>query len=150
MLRRQLGCRFAGGIQSARALTAALRCSGSAPTIHDHSDAFERPLTVPEQLLLEDQKLRTVSGIVPGKMFMRHWAAGEQATISIVNRIVSITTSFGIMIWAVGFAGFGLSTYTAIHCMMGVFLLMWFVLHTHYLWLVPVLLSLLTAQIVLN
>jgi hypothetical protein len=137
-------------LPTTRIVALSLRHSGSSPTFHDHSDAFSRPLTVPEQLSLEDQKLRTVSGVVPGKLFMRHWVAGEQATISIVNRAVSVFTSFGILLWAVGFSGFGLSSMTAIHAMLGVYLLMWFVMHTHFLWLIPVFLSLVTAQIALN
>ena len=131
-------------------IACAMRFGGHAPTIHDHSGSFTRPLTVDENLALEDQKLRTVSGIVPGKLFMRHWVAGEQATISIVNRMLSIATSFGIMIWAVGFSGFGISTYTAAHAAFGVYLVMWIVMHTHMLWLIPLFLGLTTAQILLN
>ena len=148
MLRRQLAKPLTRS--STSGVATAMRFGGHSPTDHDHSASFGRQLTVEEQLALEDQKLRTVSGIVPGKLFMRHWVAGEQATVSIVNRFLSIFTSFGIMIWAVGFSGFGLSTYTAAHAAFGVYLLMWFVMHTHMLWLIPVFLGLTTAQILLN
>ncbi len=131
-------------------LATPVRSSSSSPTFHDHTDAFSRPLTAQEQLSLEEQSLRTVSGVVPGKLFMRHWVAGEQATVSIVNRLMSVVTSFGILIWAAGYSGFGLSSYTAIHAMVGVNLMMWVVMHTHMLWLIPVFLGLTTAQILLN
>src|SRR5688572_13094397 len=76
------------------------RFASHSATHHDHSSAFASPLTREESIHLDSQKHRTVSGVVPGKVFMRHWTAGEQATISIYNRAISLVVSAAIVLGA--------------------------------------------------
>jgi len=127
-----------------------VRFGSHGPTTHDQSAAFSRPLTVEESMALEDQKNRTVSAIVPGKMFMRHFVMAEQSTVSIVNRALSLVASLGFIAWGVWFSDYGITTISAVHVSIGVSLAAWFILHTHMLWLLPVFLGLTTLQILFN
>lgn len=116
---------------AAAALTTAARFGGHAPTVHDQSGLFARALTVDEQLALEDQKHRTVSGVVPGKMFLRHWTAAEQSTVSILNRVLSIIVTLGIVLWAGAYSSLGFNGMNAVHAAALMFLWGWLGLHTH-------------------
>lgn len=127
-----------------------VRHGGGGPTQHDHSHIFSRSLTQEESIALEDQKKRTVSSVVPGKLFMRHWIAAEQSTVSIVNRALSLAVTLGIFVWASGYAGLGVNGLNAWHVVLMTFLANWIVLHTHMLWIAPVLLGAATAQILFN
>mmetsp|Transcript_53885 Transcript_53885/g.61912 ORF Transcript_53885/g.61912 Transcript_53885/m.61912 type:complete len:153 (+) Transcript_53885:43-501(+) len=137
-----------------------LRCSAAPMAVswrfsggvshHDHTHAFSRPLTPEESIALEDQKKRTVSGIVPGKLFMRHWTAAEQSTVSIVNRVVSLIVTLGIFIWATGYASLGYNGLNAWHVAILATLANWIVLHTHMLWLYPIMLGVTLAQLLFN
>lgn len=91
----------------------ALRFGGHGPTVHDHSASFSRALTPEEKIALSDQSHRTVSSVVPGKLFMRHWLAGEQATVSIVNRTLSLFVTLGLFVWASGYSGLGWNSLSA-------------------------------------
>lgn len=84
---------------------------------------------------VDEQANRTVSGMVPGKLFMRHWIANEQATESIVNRIVSLGITAGVIVWASVYASSGpfaclSSAHFALLALIGIFL----PLHTHHNW----------------
>lgn len=126
------------------------RWGGGNNKVYDHSDAFSRRLTPEESIALEDQKHRTVSSVVPGKLFLRHWTAAEQSTVSIVNRVLSLLVTLGIFVWASGYAGLGLNGLNAWHCIVGVFLSCWLVLHTHEMWLIPAILGLAALQVLFN
>ena len=111
---------------------------GHSPTIHDRSSLFSTPLTVDDKLNLEDQKNRTVSGVVPGKMFMRHWIAGEQSTISVANRAVSLSLSFMIIL-AAGFyweRGTSVVNWTTVASL--VFVGGFLAAHTHMMIIIPI------------
>jgi hypothetical protein len=137
-------------VSSSSAVTMGLRFGGHGPTEHDHSQSFSRALTPEENFALLDQKRRPVSSVVPGKLFMRHWTAAEQSTVSIVNRALSIAVTVGIFIWACGYSGLGVNGLNAWHVAGIVFLANWLVLHTHLLWLYPAMLSVVAAQLLLN
>lgn len=148
MLRRALPSKL--GIVSASSYSFARRYGGHGPTEHDHTHAFSRPLTATENFALLDQKRRPVSGIVPGKLFMRHWIAAEQSTVSIVNRALSIAVTLGIFVWACGYSGMGWNGLNAWHVGCALFLGNWLVLHTHMMWLFPAMLFVVAAQLLLN
>lgn len=98
---------------------------------YDHSHVFTRALTEAETAGLNAQKHRTVSGVVPGKLFMRHWIAGEQAAVSIVNRTLSIAVTAGLGLWAAFDYNKGCTHYSAIHLMIYTFAAVFLVIHVH-------------------
>lgn len=133
-------------------LVTAARCGHSGgPTHHDHSKIFTRPLSVEEQAVLDTQiNHRTVSSITPGKLFMRHWTAAEQSTVSIVNRLLSMVVTLSIFIWACGYSTLGYNGLNAWHIVLLAFFCNWMVLHTHMLWLFPAMLAVVTLQVLFN
>lgn len=99
---------------------------------YNHGASMSRPLTEDDGAILQAQKNRTVSGIVPGKLFMRHWLAGEQATVSIYNRVFSLIVTWLLVMWAGAYASNGgFKVYsmemTFVYAMFAFFM----VLHTH-------------------
>ena len=104
---------------------------GGGSQTFDHSASFSRPLTPDEQAALDAQKNRTVNKVVPGKVFMRHFIAAEQSTVSIENRVMSLILSGGIMLAFSVYSGVGLSTYNAALGFFFVFFMNFLVLHTH-------------------
>ena len=92
---------------------------------------FSRPLTETEQAQFALQKNRTVNKVVPGKLFMRHFIAAEQSTVSIENRTMSIIVCVALILGCSVYADCGLTTYNAALGFAFVFLMNFFVLHTH-------------------
>jgi hypothetical protein len=130
MLRRQLNTSRA--TLSCGALVAKRFGGGDSSAEYDHSGAFARPLSGNETAILKKQKNRTVSGIVPGKLFMRHWIAAEQATVSIYNRGLSIAATIAIILAAgVYSTSNSWTTESAIPLMGLVYFAYFMVVHTH-------------------
>lgn len=122
-------------VQPAAAL-ASFRFAGGAPTHHDHSGSFSRPLTAEEQLAMNDVKNRTVSKIVPGKLFMRHWIATEQSTYSIALRAVFLTAIGVTGIYFGLYSGSGYSNLSWLQFAFAVAVANYVVLHTtHPVWM---------------
>ncbi|KAG8345731.1 hypothetical protein ERJ75_001004800 [Trypanosoma vivax] len=120
-------------------------------TRHDFTGIFSRPLTMEEEVALkQQQEHRPVSAVVPGKVFMRHWIAGEQATLSVVNRVVSGFVTVCLILWSCGYAALGCGGYTCAHVAGWMFMAYWFVLQTHVTALVPVFAALGLFQLLLN
>ena len=112
------------------ALAMSLRFAGGAPTTHDHSGSFTRALTAEEQLVMEDVKNRTVSKVVPGKLFMRHWIATEQSTYSITLRAAFLTGIAFAGIYFSVYAGAGFTSVSWVHFAIAVAAANYMVLHT--------------------
>ena len=124
MLRRRCGTSLTSTFQK--------RFGGGGPVKnYDHSASFSRQLTASESEALAQQKNRTVSSVIPGKLFMRHWLAGEQATVSIFNRGVSLGVTAGLVLWATFSFGNGNSNYSAVQMMCYTTFCLFLVLHTH-------------------
>ena len=113
------------------ATLSALRFSVDTSKTYDHSASFSRGLTAKEDEAVAALKNRTVSGIVPGKLFMRHWIAGEQATVSIYNRALSLIVTFGLILWAGSYSTLGFNTESAVAMQLAVFFAIFLVVHTH-------------------
>eukprot|EP00758_Cryptobia_borreli_P010434 Tbor_TRINITY_DN5567_c1_g1::TRINITY_DN5567_c1_g1_i1::g.13330::m.13330 len=113
------------------------RFGGGAPTHHDHSGCFTRPLTMDEQSSMNSVLNRTVSGIVPGKMFMRHWIVTEQSSFSIVYRAVWFTVVL-LVVGSTGlYSGAGINSQSWTQMATFLFLLSYIILHTHNRMLAP-------------
>ena len=99
---------------------------------YDHSGAFARPLGGSETEALIAQKNRTVSGVVPGKVFMRHWISAEQATVSIYNRGLSVMFTIALILLAGVYSTTNSwSTESALPMMGLVYFAYFMVVHTH-------------------
>ncbi|KAH9597906.1 hypothetical protein LSM04_005923 [Trypanosoma melophagium] len=133
------------------ALTMALRNGHHAQTHHDFSNCFTRKLTPEEEVALRlQQEDRKVSAVVPGKMFMRHWIAAEQSTVSVVNRVMSGIIAVFLMLWACCYATLGYNGHNCAHVAGWTFIAYWVVLHTHCMTLIPVFITLALAQLLFN
>ncbi|RNF04264.1 hypothetical protein TraAM80_05400 [Trypanosoma rangeli] len=151
MLRRV----FPASISVARcalpALSGALRHVHQKQTQHDFSECFLRKLTEEEEEALRTlQDRRPISAVVPGKMFMRHWIAAEQSTVSVVNRAISGIISICLIIWSCGYATLGYNGHSCAHLAGWFFVAYWLFLHTHHVALIPLFLSLSVLQLVVN
>jgi len=81
------------------ALSMAARYGGGNNRTYDFSGMFKRELTTDEKVALDAQNNRVVTTCVPGKLFMVHWIAAEQASFSITFRgIITIALMFGIFL----------------------------------------------------
>ena len=116
---------------AARVVLGAARFAVDTTKVYDHSASFSRALSESEQVALDAQKNRTVSAIVPGKLFMRHFLAGEQATISIYNRGMSVLVTFALILGAGCYAGLGANTESVVPLAAFAFFVNFLVLHTH-------------------
>ncbi|EKF98475.1 hypothetical protein TCSYLVIO_010627 [Trypanosoma cruzi] len=133
------------------ALTAALRHGHHAQTRHDFSGCFLRKLTREEEESLRVlQDNRPVSAVVPGKLFMRHWIAAEQSTVSVVNRVMSGIISVCLMLWSCGYATLGYNGHNCAHVAGWIFIAFWLVLHTHCMAMIPLFSLIALMQLVLN
>lgn len=132
------------------AISMAVRAAHHKPTTHDWSQMWSHPLTAEEAEVVAEQSHRTVSGVVPGEMFMRHWIVAEQSTVSVVNRVISGMIAVFTMIWAAGYATLGYNGHNAAHVAGWAFIGYWLVLHTHRMWLAPTFLALAFAELILN
>ncbi|EKF27580.1 hypothetical protein MOQ_008691, partial [Trypanosoma cruzi marinkellei] len=151
MLRRVFPVSCAAMRGPTLALTAALRHGHHAQTQHDFSGCFTRKLTREEEESLRVlQDNRPVSAVVPGKLFMRHWIAAEQSTVSVVNRVMSGIISVCLMLWSCGYATLGYNGHNCSHVAGWIFIAFWLVLHTHCMALIPIFSVLALMQLVLN
>lgn len=96
-------------------LLGAIRTAHHKPTVHDWSNIWSRPLETKDCEAINLQKNRTVSAVVPGEMFMRHWIAAEQSTYSVADRVVSGMILVVCMVWAAGYATLGYNSHTCAH-----------------------------------
>ncbi|XQJ25850.1 hypothetical protein NXY56_001794 [Leishmania guyanensis] len=128
----------------------AARTSFHKPTTHDWSQILPQHVTAEARAALQAQSHRTVSAVVPGKMFMRHWIVAEQSTVSVVNRVISGMIAVFTMIWAAGYATLGYNGHNSAHTAGWFFIAYWLVLHTHMMWLAPMMLGLALLQLALN
>jgi hypothetical protein len=97
----------------------------------DHSASFSRKLTESEAEALAAQKYRVVPGFVPGKLFMRHWVAGEQATVSIYNRGISVAVTALLVLGAGLYSTSAFHTESAWPFIFAAYFTYFLVLHTH-------------------
>ncbi|KAG5509477.1 hypothetical protein JKF63_06788 [Porcisia hertigi] len=132
------------------AFSMATRTSSHKPTTHDWSKILPQNMTAEAHAALQEQSHRTVSGVVPGKMFMRHWIVAEQSTVSVVNRVISGMVAIFTMIWASGYATLGYNGHNSAHVAGWIFIAYWLVLHTHIMWLAPAMLGLALLELFLN
>ena len=123
MFRRRVPTCFEGAIQK--------RFGGGAGKSFHHEGSMGRAMNPFEGEALHNQTNRSVSKVIPGKLFMRHWMAGEQATVSIFNRGISIAVTAGMVLYGTFLYGNGNSQYSAIHMWLYVFMCTFLVLHTH-------------------
>lgn len=86
------------------ALVMPQRHSAGKVVVFDHSSCYEHRPSAADSAAVAAQQHRVVNGYVPGKLFMRHWIAGEQSAVSIGNRIISLAVTFAL-IWAAGAYG---------------------------------------------
>lgn len=149
MFRRVLPSATASFVALSPLCTAA-RGAHHKPTTHDWSQIFEHPLSEVEKAELASQMNRSVSSVVPGEMFMRHWIAAEQSTVSVVNRVISGMIAVFTMIWAAGYATLGYNGHNCAHTAGWMFIAYWLVLHTHIMWLAPAFLALGFLELLLN
>eukprot|EP00796_Vickermania_ingenoplastis_P009058 gene9058-6356_t len=132
MLRRQSALPKA--VVSSCALLQALRTAHHKPTVHDWSNIWSKTPSVEEQAAINSQAHRTVSAVVPGELFMRHWIAAEQSTMSVANRVISGMIIVVGMVWAAGYATLGYNSHNSAHVAGWFFLALFFtILHTHNL-----------------
>ncbi|RNF26979.1 uncharacterized protein Tco025E_00784 [Trypanosoma conorhini] len=133
------------------ALSGALRHGHHRLTQHDFSECFSRKLSSEEEEALQIlQEHRPVSAVVPGKMFMRHWIAAEQSTVSVVNRVISGIISVCLMIWSCGYATLGYNGHGCAHLAGWFFIAYWLILHTHCMALFPFFATIAVLQLVVN
>jgi uncharacterized membrane protein YozB (DUF420 family) len=131
MLRRQVATSSRVAV-SCGSLVAKRFGGGDSSVEYDHSGAFARPLSGHESEILKAQKNRTVSGVVPGKVFMRHWISAEQATVSIYNRGLSVAVTIALILLGGVYATTNSwSTETALPLMGFVYFTYFMVVHTH-------------------
>ncbi|AAZ12423.1 uncharacterized protein TEOVI_000849000 [Trypanosoma equiperdum] len=120
-------------------------------TRHDFSNVFSRSLTEEEmKALQQQQEYRPVSAVVPGKLFMRHWIAGEQATESVVDRVISGFVFVCFMLWGCGFATLGFNGNSCAHTAVLVFIAYWLYLQTHCRLLISALATLAVLHLIVN
>lgn len=132
-------------------LTTAMRTAYHKPTVHDWSQIWShQPLTAEETAKVQAEANRTVSAVVPGEMFMRHWIVTEQSTVSVVNRVLSGIIVVFAMIWAAGYATLGYNGHNCAHTAGWAFIAYWIVFHTHQVWLAPTFLTLAFVELLLN
>ncbi|KAG5505196.1 hypothetical protein JIQ42_04384 [Leishmania sp. Namibia] len=148
MLRRVTLPLCAIGAVSGR--STAVRAAHHKPTTHDWSQILPQHMTAEARATLQAQSHRTVSAVVPGKLFMRHWIAAEQSTVSVVNRVISGMIAVFTMIWAAGYATLGYNGHNCAHVAGWIFIAYWLVLHTHMMWLAPAMLALAILELALN
>lgn len=119
---------------SGMSLQCAQRYAHHKPTVHDWSQIWRHTPSAEEQSAIQSQSHRTVSAVVPGEMFMRHWIAAEQSTMSVANRVISGMIIVVGMVWAAGFGTLGYNGHNCAHTAGWFFLAAFFViLHTHNL-----------------
>lgn len=112
----------------------AMRSLHHKPTKHDWSMIWANRPTKADQDAIESQMRRTVSAVVPGEMFMRHWIAAEQSTMSVANRVISGMIIVVCMVWAAGYATLGYNSHTCAHVAGWIFLATYLVvLYSHQL-----------------
>ncbi|KAL7700361.1 hypothetical protein N2W54_003639 [Lotmaria passim] len=128
----------------------AARTAYHKPTTHDWSQILPQNMSDEVRAALQAQSHRTVSGVVPGEMFMRHWIAAEQSTVSVVNRVISGMIAVFTMLWAAGYATLGYNGHNSAHVAGWMFIAYWLILHTHMLWLAPTFLGLALLELLLN
>lgn len=110
--------RFALGIARRAAcapllVSCALRSSHSGPTHHDHSACFERELSAQEKIAFDAMvEHRPVSAVVPGKLFMRHFFAGEMTAHSIIGRMIGWVMAIGLISFSALYSGMGITSYS--------------------------------------
>ncbi|GET87173.1 hypothetical protein, conserved [Leishmania tarentolae] len=139
-----------GTSPSLSALRTAARTGSHKPTTHDWSKILPQYMPAEARAVLQAQSHRTVSAVVPGKMFMRHWIVAEQSTVSVVNRVISGMVAVFTMIWAAGYATLGYNGHNSAHVAGWIFIAYWVVLHTHIMWLAPTMLGLALLELALN
>ncbi|KAG5483390.1 hypothetical protein LSCM1_04938 [Leishmania martiniquensis] len=139
-----------GTIGALSGLSTAVRAGHHTPTTHDWSQILPQHMTAEARAAVQAQGHRTVSAVVPGKMFMRHWIVAEQSTVSVVNRVISGMIAVFTMIWAAGYATLGYNGNNCAHVAGWMFIAYWLVLHTHMMWLAPTLLGLAVLELALN
>ncbi|KAK7198521.1 hypothetical protein NESM_000813800 [Novymonas esmeraldas] len=132
------------------AFSMAARTAYHKPTTHDWSHILPQQMTADARAALQAQSHRTVSAVVPGEMFMRHWIVAEQSTVSVVNRVLSGMIAVFTMIWAAGYATLGYNGHNSAHVAGWMFIAYWLVLHTHMMWLAPTMLGLAILELLLN
>lgn len=113
MLRR-LSSR-SSGLAACSSIQYTLRSAHHKPTVHDWSHIWSQPPTREEQTAISLQNNRTVSAVVPGEMFMRHWIAAEQSTYSVSNRVISGMIIVVCMVWAAAYSTLGYNAHTCAH-----------------------------------
>ncbi len=127
---------FASPVATARPF-AALRCGGGSGkrAALDHSASFTHELEPELAAKVAAQTNRTVPSFVPGKLFMRHWIAGVQASESIVNRIMSLAVTFAVVVYGAVYAtGGGLQGLSAAPFVAFAFFGVFIFYHTHVPW----------------
>lgn len=113
------------------ALVIAARYGGGNNKTYDYSSMFKRELTEEEQVQLAAQKNRTVTHCVPGKGFMAHWIAAEQASWSITFRgIITIAFLFAIM-YGSGVVSDNISIYSWVQAFLLVYFVLFAAMHYH-------------------
>ncbi|KPI83939.1 hypothetical protein ABL78_7019 [Leptomonas seymouri] len=132
------------------AFSMAARTAHHKPTTHDWSHIFPQNMSPEASAALKAQSRRTVSAVVPGEMFMRHWIVAEQSTLSVVNRVISGIIAVCTMIWAAGYATLGYNGHNSAHVAGWMFVAYWLVLHTHMMWLLPAGVGMALLQLILN
>nr|CCC91470.1 conserved hypothetical protein [Trypanosoma congolense IL3000] len=126
MLRRALPLANMGVRCALTTSGVSLRHSHHKTTHHDFSDVFARQLTSEEaEAFRRQQEKRTVSSVVPGKMFMRHWIPAEQATDSVVDRVLSGFVFVCFMLWGCAYATLGFNGSSCAQMSFLVFLTYW-------------------------
>lgn len=102
------------------------------PTTHDWSEMWSHSPSKLEQQYIQNEHNRTVSAVVPGEMFMRHWIAAEQSTMSVANRVISGMIIVVCMVWAAGYATLGYNSHTCAHMAGWIFVVSYLVvLYSH-------------------
>ena len=115
---------------------------GGAHAAVNHAASMTGHITAEQQAAIDAQAHRTVSSYVPGKMFMRHWLAGAQATESIYNRILSLGLTGALVVYGAVYAAGGTSGDLSVAHMTAFALLVLFVpVHTHHNWHAGVLIA---------
>lgn len=135
MLRRNFSAVAAlkGTFHGAAAMQLRFGGGSDNPSKYDNSHTFSRSLSAEEQQLFAAQTHnRPVNAIVPGKMFMRHFIAGEQATVSVYNRAISWAVTFFLVFGGSLYVpmGFG-SDQGTMQTSMAVLFATFIITHTH-------------------
>lgn len=114
MLRRQGSVTKVAAVALA-SLHASIRSAHHKPTTHDWAPIWTHTPSAEESVAIKNQAFRPVSAVVPGEMFMRHWIAAEQSTVSVVNRVISGMIIVVCLVWASGFATLGYNSHSCAH-----------------------------------